>query len=48
MKLMTIDGQQKIVSYQGTLPEVITVADWPREATAVAGGSLGWNSIVRT
>ena len=47
MILMEIDGQQKVVSYQGTLPKVITAADWPAEATAVAGGSLGWNSIVK-
>ena len=47
MILMEIDGQQKVVSYQGTLPEVISLADWPAEATAVAGGSLGWNSIVK-
>ncbi|MBP5319731.1 MAG: leucine-rich repeat protein [Kiritimatiellae bacterium] len=47
MRLMEIDGMQKVVGYQGTLPEVITAADWPAEATAVAGGSLGWNSIVK-
>ena len=47
MILMEIDGQQKVVSYQGTLPEVISLADWPAEATAIAGGSLGWNSIVK-
>ena len=47
MKLMIIDGMQKVVGYQGTLPEVITAADWPAEATAVAGGALGYNSIVK-